>query len=84
MYEKIHSNMLVSYARYLKHSREMIRVNQLGKNVTTIEQGLSDSGLHNHMGDLRTLFNEARRHYNNDDLGILRNPCIKTTFILLQ
>lgn len=81
---EIHSNMLVSYARYLKHSREMIRVNQLGKNVTTIEQGLSDSGLHNHMGDLRTLFNEARRHYNNDDLGILRNPCIKTTFILLQ
>ena len=81
---EIHSNMLVSYVRYLKHSREMIRVNQLGKNVTTIEQVLSDSGLHNYLRDLRTLFNEARRHYNNDDLGILRNPCIKTTFILLQ
>jgi hypothetical protein len=34
--------------------------------------GLSDSGLHNHMRDLRTLFNAACNMYNNEDLGIYR------------
>jgi len=39
--------------------------------IKTIK-GLSDSGLHNHMRDLRTLFNAACNMYNNEDLGIYR------------
>jgi hypothetical protein len=49
------------------------RVNQLGRIViVTKEKGLSDSGLHNHMRDLRTLFNAACNHYNNEDLGLYK------------
>ncbi len=51
----IHSNMLFAYERYLRGERVIKRYNQLGKLVKTKEKGLSDSGLHNHMRDLRTL-----------------------------
>lgn len=33
---------------------------------------MSDSGLHNHMRDLRTLFNAACSFYNNEDIGLYR------------
>jgi hypothetical protein len=42
--------------------------------VTTESKGLTDRGVHNIMRDLRTLFNEARRKYNNDDLGVIKIP----------
>ncbi len=70
--KEINSNMLMAYERYLRSERTMTRINQLGHEVTTKEKGLSDSGLHNQMRDLRTLFNAARDHYNNEDLGIYR------------
>ena len=66
------SNMLMAYERYMRSKRTMTRINQLGNEVTTKEKGLSDSGLHNQMRDLRTLFTAARDHYNNEDLGIYR------------
>lgn len=69
---EIHSNMLFSYERFLKTERQQMRVNQLGKMVTTTEKGLSKGGLHAHMRDLRTLFNEAKRKYNNEDLDIIK------------
>ncbi|SDD99032.1 hypothetical protein SAMN05216464_103262 [Mucilaginibacter pineti] len=69
---EIHSNMLYSYERFLKSPRTQIRINQFGNKVTTQEKGLSKGGLHAHMRDLRTLFNEAKRRYNNDELGIFR------------
>src|SRR5690606_6101236 len=70
--KEINSNMLMTYERYLRSERTMTRYNQDNKPVVTIEKGLSDSGLHNHMRDLRTLFNAAREMYNNEDLGIYR------------
>ncbi|MNK33906.1 hypothetical protein D3C87_524030 [compost metagenome] len=70
--KEINSNMLFMYERFLQSDRTMTRINQFGNSVVTSEKGLSDSGLHNHMRDLRTLFNEARRKYNNEDLGIYR------------
>lgn len=69
---EINSNMLYDYEKFLRRKRKHIRVNQLGKEVETVEPGLSDSGLHNHMRDLRTLFNAASNKFNNEDLGILR------------
>jgi integrase len=69
---EIHSNMLFQYERYLKSERIHSRINQLGKLVTTSEKALSKGGLHAHMRDLRTLFNEAKRKFNNDELGIVR------------
>ncbi len=70
--KEINSNMLVTYERYLRSERTMTRHNQNGKPVIKTEKGLSDSGLYNHMRDLRTLFNAARELYNNEDLGIYR------------
>lgn len=70
--KEINSNMLMAYERYLRSERTMKRINQLGNEITTTEKGLSDSGLYNQMRDLRTLFNVARDHYNNEDLGIYR------------
>ncbi|QQT25640.1 site-specific integrase [Sphingobacterium spiritivorum] len=70
--KEINSNMLMAYERYLRSERTMTRYNQDNKPVVTTEKGLSDSGLHNHMRDLRTLFNAARELYNNEDLGIYR------------
>jgi len=69
---EIHSNMLSSYEKYLRGERVIRRVNQLGKIVETNEKGLSDSGLHNHMRDLRTLFNAACNQFNNEDIGLIR------------
>ena len=70
---EINSNMLISYERFLRSERTMERPNGQ-KSITTTKtvKGVSDSGLHNHMRDLRTLFNAARNKYNNDDLGIYR------------
>lgn len=69
---EIHSNMLFSYERFLRSERTIIRTNQLNQSITTIHKGLSDGGLHNHMRDLRTLFNAACAHYNNEDLGLYK------------
>ena len=70
--KEINSNMLMAYERYLRSERTMTRYNQDNTPVVTTQKGLSDSGLHNHMRDLRTLFNAAREIYNNEDLGIYR------------
>jgi integrase len=69
---EIDSKMLYAYARFLKSQRNIVRKNQFGKEVKTQEEGLSESGLHNHMRDLRTLFNAACAYFNNEDLGLYR------------
>ncbi|MGY4539504.1 integrase [Mucilaginibacter sp. UYNi724] len=50
----------------------MTRINQLGNEVTTIEKGMQAGGIYSHMRDLRTLFNEARKIYNNEDIGVVK------------
>jgi integrase len=70
---EINSNMLVSYEKFLRGERTMIRtVTNYGQTKEKTTRGLSDSGIHNHMRDLRTLFNAACGKFNNEDLGIHR------------
>ncbi|MDR6940840.1 phage integrase SAM-like domain-containing protein [Mucilaginibacter pocheonensis] len=69
--ERINSIMLPDYERYLRKERRFKRKNQFGKDVYYVSKGLSDSGLHNHMRDLRTLFNAARDRFNDEDLGLI-------------
>ena len=69
---EIHANMLYDYERFLKKTREHTRVNQLGSLVKTSEKGLSRGGLQAHMRDLRTLFNEAKNRYNNENIGLIK------------
>jgi len=70
--ERINSIMLPDYERYLRKERRFKRKNQFGKDVNYVSKGLSDSGLHNHIRDLRTLFNAARDRFNDEDLGLVR------------
>ena len=68
---EIRSKMLYDYEKYLRSEREIKRPDQFGKPYTRTVQGLSDTGLHNHMRDLRILFNNIKDHYNDEDLGIV-------------
>jgi hypothetical protein len=70
---EINTNMIKSFDRFLRGRREIIRLNQ-GKLVTKTSAGLKDQGVHNIMRDLRTLFNEAKKKFNNEDLGIIKIP----------
>ena len=70
--DRINSIMLPDYERYLRKERKFKRKNQFNKEVSYVSKGLSDSGLHNHMRDLRTLFNAARDRFNDEDLGLIR------------
>lgn len=69
---EINSGMLFAYEKWLKTERTMTRINQLGKEVTTTEKGMQTGGIYSHMRDLRTLFNEARKVYNNEDIGVIK------------
>ncbi|SEO99391.1 phage integrase SAM-like domain-containing protein [Mucilaginibacter sp. OK283] len=70
--DRINSIMLPDYERYLRKERRFKRKNQFGKDVNYVSKGLSDSGLHNHIRDLRTLFNAARDRFNDEDRGLIR------------
>jgi hypothetical protein len=70
--DRINSIMLPDYERYLRKERKFKRKNQFGNDVTYVSKGLSDSGLHNHIRDLRTLFNAARCRFNDEDRGLIR------------
>jgi integrase len=70
--DQINSLTLPNYEKYLRKTRKFKRKNQFGKEIDYVSKGLSDSGLHNHMRDLRTLFNAARDKYNDEDRGLIR------------
>lgn len=71
---EITAPMLKSYERFLRSKRTIKRINQLNKEFTIQNEGVTDSGLYNYMRDLRTLFNAAREKYNDEDLGLNRIP----------
>jgi len=69
---EINSGMLFAYEKWLKTDRTMTRISQLGNEVTTTEKGMQVGGIYSHMRDLRTLFNEARKIYNNEDIEVVK------------
>jgi hypothetical protein len=66
----IRAKFLEEYAKYLKSSRILIRLDQFGKPYSRKVKGLSKTGLHNHIRDLRILFNDIVELYNDPDMGI--------------
>ena len=50
------TGMLFAYEKWLKTERTLIRINQLGKEVTTIEKGMQSGGVYLHMRDLRIFY----------------------------
>jgi hypothetical protein len=67
----IRAKMLTDYEKYLRSEREIMRYDQFLNSYKRTVQGLSDTGLHNHMRDLRILFNNIKDYYNDEDLGII-------------
>lgn len=67
---EIRSRMLEKYEKYLRSERIMFRPDQFGNLLERKSKGLSDLGLHNHMRDLRILFNAAVKKFNDPELGI--------------
>jgi hypothetical protein len=67
---EIRANMLIKYEVFLRSERKIVRLNQFQREVTRTMPGLSDNGLHNHMRDLRILFNAISNFYNDEDLGL--------------
>lgn len=72
---KITSRFLKQYESYLRMPKTITR--KQGENTVKKTTSLNDKGLNNHMAAFRTLFNEAKREYNDEDTGrilIKNNP----------
>jgi len=67
---EIRAKMLLDYENYLCKERSITRINRFGQPYTRIVAGISRIGLHNHMRDLRILFNNIRDYYNDEDFDI--------------
>jgi integrase len=67
---EITSKMLKRYEEHLKTPRTMLRPDQFGKIRSIYSKGVTEGGLHNHMRDLRTIFKDAVKFYNNKEKGI--------------
>ncbi|PAW95061.1 hypothetical protein CKK33_16795 [Mucilaginibacter sp. MD40] len=63
----IRSKMLVKYEAFLRKPRTQIRPDQFNRPQTRAIEGLTNNGLHNHMRDLRILFNNIKEFYNDED-----------------
>jgi hypothetical protein len=68
---EIRTKMLLDYEKYLRSDRKLTRNDQFKNEYKRTVKGLSDTGLHNHMRDLRILFNNIKDFYNDEDLDIV-------------
>ncbi len=66
------SKFLKKFEGYLKTERKITRINQLGKEVTTINKPVSDSTIADYMKEIRAIFNAAIDEYNDEEAGIIK------------
>lgn len=71
---EINERMLAIYEKYLRGERKITRLNQFGIEITRTVKGMSDSAVHNHFRDLRTLFKASMKFYNNPQIGDIQIP----------
>jgi hypothetical protein len=64
---EIRANMLIKYEAYLRQPRKQTRGDQFKIERTRTVPGMTATGLHNHMRDLRILFNNVKDFYNDED-----------------
>ena len=68
---EINASNLTSYVKYLRTERDVVRLNQFKKEVK-IKQAPMGNGVQTYITNIRTLFNEARFQFNDEDEGIIR------------
>lgn len=74
MASEINYAMLVKFESFLKSPREMKRRLRGDKEIIIKSKPLSQAGIFNYFRDLRTMFNEARDLYNDEDKGVFKIP----------
>jgi len=70
---EINGKELVKYEKYLRSERTIMRPSNK-TTLTRIVKGIGDTGIHNHMRDLRILFKAAMRFYNNPQFNDIKIP----------
>ncbi len=66
---EITAKFLSRFEKYLLSDRTLIRKNQFGKTVALKKSPVSQTTLSDYMTDIRSVFNEAKRIYNDEDKG---------------
>ena len=77
---KLTSDDLKGFERYLRSARTIVRKNQFGNPVKTRRRPLTDTGVHDYLTDIKLLFTEAQKKYNDleyDIIAISNNPFAK-------
>lgn len=70
--DELTANKLQQFEKYLLSERLITRKNQFGRVVTTRRSPVSLTTLSDYMTDIRSVFNEARNRYNDEDKGDIR------------
>ncbi|WP_131535446.1 tyrosine-type recombinase/integrase [Pedobacter nototheniae] len=66
---EINYKFLLGWEAFLKTERKMIRKNQHGILREITRAAATDSGVFHYMKELRTIFNEAIKNFNDEDTG---------------
>lgn len=66
--------VLEKFEKHLRSERIVIRKNQLGNLITTKQKPLTNTGVHDYMIDIQTLYKAAQKKYNDIDSGIIIIP----------
>ncbi len=77
---EITSKKLKEFEEYLYEPRTITRKSQTGKDVIYKKEPCIAAGVHDYLGNIRTLFNAAKEKFNDDDKGeilITHNPFSK-------
>jgi len=64
-------DFMLKFERYMRSDRKQTRLNH-GRMTTVIRKGVGDAGIHTTMRDFRILLYEARKRYNEEELGIIK------------
>lgn len=67
-------SVLEKFEKHLRSERTIIRKNQFGNLIKTKRNPLSNTGVHDYMIDIQTLYNAAQDKYNDIDSGIVIIP----------
>ncbi len=66
--------VLEKFEKHLRSERTIVRKNQFGNLIKTKRNPLSNTGIHDYMIDIQTLYNAAQEKYNDIDSGIAIIP----------
>lgn len=69
---EITRKFIENFSEYLQTERVITRINQKGNKVKTVQEPVTR--IANKIKDFKTLFNEAKKKYNNEDFGIMPIP----------